>query len=308
MSLVLGTGSISAGLSALGYTEVGEALAAGALIYEGADSVYHYFKDSKGQRFRTKTVKPLKKRMVTFGNKQYSLTTTRPRRKKRKRSRSVSGTMFTAKPTQLSWKSKYRDYEYKGTLGGNLSGAEHDPSTILSVSGVEVGTGQDQRLGNFYRVYGLHMKGFLSKAELTGAASQEPRRTEVRLMVILDTQTNGTQMSSEDLFISNTNSELNVMSLIDSQKLIRYKILYDKLINMPARKFTSNVAASPEAPGQRIPFEVQLKKLNIRINANVASGNIGDQVDNSIHVIALYDVAVSIPVLYYKARCFFKDI
>ncbi len=121
------------------------------------------------------------------------------------------------------------------------TGTEHNPDTvpvaaINTLFAPTVGSAINQRIARQVKVYKLKMRGtFETPKQATQNTSEEA--TEVRLLIVLDTQTNATPMSGEDLMKDPTTNTaaMAINSFQSLANLGRFRVLKDKtyLIQRP---------------------------------------------------------------------------
>jgi len=190
------------------------------------------------------------------------------------------------------------------TTSGTGSGQEFDPAVMLCLNAPLLGDGQSNREGRQIALDSITIKGIIS---MTG----EPSLTYsiapvITVMLVLDTQTNGAQLNSEDVievpFASTVNGGRAFQDLQYEQ---RFKILKSVMIKVPALPQVYNAsAASIWNPGQHLPFTItkNLKGLKTNFTLTGTDGTISTIADNSLHVIATCSNDTNAPRLYYNAR------
>lgn len=206
---------------------------------------------------------------------------------------------------------KYYD---SSLLAGNVqfstdwTGTELDPSTTSCLFVPGQGSQINQRIGRKVKVMKLKMRGVItcvSQSDQTGADSA----SLIRLVVVQDTQTNGTQMQGENVFGElsvDTNSAVTWFSNPDN--FGRFKILKDKMFNLenPSMAYDgTNIEQSGLA--RYFKFNINFKKPVV-VNFNATNGGtVADIVDNSFHVIAVATATGIAPTLSYMCRVSYKE-
>jgi len=182
---------------------------------------------------------------------------------------------------------KYQDMEYSNVIVSSPSwtGTMSDPATFNTLSVPTVGAAINQRIGKGIKIHKVKIRGRIvfnpAEAQAGAFASQQ-----VRLAVVLDKQTNSSQMTGAQIFTSGTTttSAVNAFQNIDS--FGRFRVLKDKTytIEDPNLAGTDTVH---DVNGKSRPFKFSInfkKPLDVRFNAT-NGGTIADIVDNSIHVV-----------------------
>lgn len=121
----------------------------------------------------------------------------------------------------------------------------------------------------------------------------------IYVALVLDTQTNGAQLNSEDVF-SNPGASIGLASspLRNMSYTERFKVLKMKKIRVPVLSLTYD-GTNIEQTGVNIPFSmfVKLGGLQTKFQSGTTTGYCGTIVDNSLHMIAFTNsnsIAVSI--------------
>lgn len=190
-----------------------------------------------------------------------------------------------------------------------LTGGEYDPTSGCTgcLSCPAEGDSEQQRDGKRFVIDSLVIKGHLTLDAQADNVDFQPQK--VFLAIVLDTQTNGAQMNSEDCF-KNTVAQATANSSPLKNLLSgnRFRILKSQVFD-----FTPPLAVNSKTLGiQRdfdwyIPFKdglrVSLKDGDANSGKNADVANV---VDNSLHVIA-FALQTTQPVeLGYNARIRFQ--
>lgn len=187
--------------------------------------------------------------------------------------------------------------------GGEVDPAGSGCTGCLSVPAQ--GDGEQNIDGKKYVIDSLIIKGYVRTGAETTEAPTESNK--VFVAVVLDTQTNGAQMSSEDCFknLLNTTAGLaNVTKNLLSGN--RFRILKSHVFDVTPVGIAGTVATTAHYAVRRefdwyIPFK---GGLPVRLNATGTDANVANCIDNSLHVIAFSTIADS--ALAYNARIRFQ--
>ena len=201
---------------------------------------------------------------------------------------------------------KYHD---SGTSSGNLvtntdaTAGERDPAVELSLNSIAQGTGDQERDGRRITITHVRVQGFIREDEVgtPGTLVRPPQQYFVAL--VLDKQTNGAQLKSEEVFtnlVGTTNLGTDLMANLKFSK--RFSIL-----GMKRLRYANDAAisASVDTNGfngvlTRFTFD---KRLRLPVLYSESDPLITSIVDNSLHVIAFcLDTSVTTPKLAYAAR------
>jgi len=169
-----------------------------------------------------------------------------------------------------------------------LTGGEYDPSAgctgALSVPAQAVN--EQGREGKRYVIDSLIFKGYVDNSGTASAAIESASKVFVAL--IKDTQTNGAQLNSEDVF-KNLGNTLN-LAVCPTKNLLfgnRFTILKSQVFDLtpPGAMVASATYASNDVRRDfdwYIPF-----KGGLQVNCNAGTtADVINVIDNSLHVVA----------------------
>lgn len=184
----------------------------------------------------------------------------------------------------------------------DCSGGECDPTTVNCISAPaqdDTGSGRDGRkiVGKY-----LNIKGSVRFSTLTNQTlSVDAARLYVA--VVLDTQTNGAQLNSEDVFTNpraaTTTADAPLRNMNYAE---RFKILKAETFKLQDPNFSWD-GTNLEINGMCEQFDwyIPLKNLKIAFNATTAAG-VASVLDNSIHIIAFSTTTSPQCALVYNSR------
>lgn len=180
---------------------------------------------------------------------------------------------------------KYVDHLYDAATSTTIQGSEADPATALALNATAQGDGENSRDGRHAQFSSLHIRGVLTWAANANATTPEVPGF-VRLMVVLDTQTNGAQFSAEDVLEDTGDDDLDAVSLRNLQNTQRFKVLKDIYLRRPTLVGSFDGTSTDYAACNQ-PFAIDLSKLSIKTTYSGSTAVIGAIADNSVHVIAI---------------------
>lgn len=205
---------------------------------------------------------------------------------------------------RLGSETKYVDGYYDSTtvheLGSNddtWADTEANPRQQTAVYGClpvpRQGTNYADRDGRKIIVKKIRIKGQITWLAKDSGATL-PNLAPVRIVIVRDKRTNGTELSGENVLGPGLGSDgqaslladCGFMALSNPDGWGRYEILFDKVYKVPASMCAAgdNTNALNTA-GIRIPFNIVVKP-NCEMNFNASTGAVGSIVDNSFHVLA----------------------
>lgn len=183
---------------------------------------------------------------------------------------------------------------------------EYDPASTASQNCLfapSQGTDITQRIGRKVLMRKLKMRGQISFA--MGTADSP---CQVRYIIYVDTQTNGTQAQGEQVMAYAGNgapAAANAMNFfMSTANFGRFKILKDKTMTA----VDTNPAVGGAAGQLRVlPLKCNIK-LNIPVEFNAGNtGTVTDIVNNSLHIIVACNSIAGTPAIQYVSRVSFID-
>ena len=185
---------------------------------------------------------------------------------------------------------------------GSAANLEADPSDGC-LSAPPQGDTSSSREGQQIVLKNVQVKGIIRMpTRINGTPIQAPT---VYLALVLDTQSNGAQLNSEDVFKTSANGVLNATMFRNLEYRKRFRLLKTATINMPeASGVYSGVAGQGDWLGEDVPFEMfHVFKDGLEVNFRIgAASGIANVIDNSLHVIAACSDTASGCLLYYHSR------
>lgn len=204
----------------------------------------------------------------------------------------------------LGLENKYFDITHAGTVISPSDGAggELDPNTDLSLNVVNQGDGETNRDGRQICITEVGIQGVLSSALVTASTELEVI-PELFVALVHDSQTNGAQLNSEDVFHNGASDGLLGVAPTRNLKFIkRFKVLATKTIKFPTPFYLWNGTTIKRNASTRT-FDMGYKwKKCLKVNYSGTTSDITDIVDNSLHIIA-YASSADVPItLTYHSR------
>lgn len=183
----------------------------------------------------------------------------------------------------------------------NCSGGELDPSPTTCFTTISQGDGESNRDGRKATIKSLYLKGMVVIPSQPNQAGAE-RADLCFLAVVLDTQTNGAQLNSEDVY-TNPGGDASgcAVPFRNLQYSKRFKILATRLITLHDPNMTYD-GTNIEQAGYTKPFKINLPNLNIECNYSNTTETIANSTDNSIHIIGFTNSTGLGPMITYNSR------
>lgn len=185
---------------------------------------------------------------------------------------------------------KYVDYEQNIPIATTVVLALANPTVPKCISVMAQGTTHNQRLGNKVLLKSVQIKGIVFPNALADQ-SDSVRGVHIKLALLMDTQTNGAQYATTDLYEDPSDTALDVVAMRDIEHIERFKVLKEWHMNVSRYSgLTDNVTAGPNSTGS-ISGDVRYfkcyKKLKIPVRHITTGATIDDVMDNSLHFYAI---------------------
>lgn len=205
--------------------------------------------------------------------------------------RSAATAARRARAAILEVENKFFDSSFQGNLAvpTDATGLECDPATLLCLNAIPQGDTESSRDGSVVSMKHLVIDGSAKWNGVTAAGSL-PIMGPVGVWIVLDTQTNGAQLNSEDVLTNpSAQNECNANMPRKMQFIRRFKVLKHFVLEPPACGLPAvdDSGAYTTTTGTT-PFKcyIPLGGIKTRFASGTTTGYVGTIQDNSIHVIA----------------------
>lgn len=200
----------------------------------------------------------------------------------------------------LGIETKFSD-DFRGSAIVTNNWTLFDPAKN-SLSGVAQGDSPIERDGRMYTITSLHLKGelfFIPQASIAAVVSD----VVVRVLVILDTQTNGAQITGGDVMVTDQPSDHFAFRNLENTK--RTRVLWDKTFVLPANNVNEGAEFKFSCGGATRKFVVNQRfKNGLKVRTGGTSNGIGQIKDNSLHIMAVASVNGFCTLTYEKRMRF----
>lgn len=160
------------------------------------------------------------------------------------------------------------------------AGAEVDPTTVNCFNAIPSGAAEGQRIGTNCKIVSWHLKGSVEMDAQASALLVNGKA--IRLIALIDKQTNGAQFNSEDVLLDTTNPEYAFRNL---QQAGRFRILKDFTWTLNASNAAGDGAVND------VPATVRSFKWNFNMRLPVhyksSTPSVADITTNSLHLMAI---------------------
>ena len=178
---------------------------------------------------------------------------------------------------ELKFMNTLRD----GLARNTLANAMFDNGTMLCLNGVSQGTGESQRLGRRMVITSIQIK-WQAKWQNNFSTGDG-----LRVLLVLDKQTNGAQMSASDALEAST---AEVMSHRNLENVQRFSILKDFTIHdKNFSHYYNGISSTTQARHQHGQF-IHKFKGGLHVNFTGTGATVADIADNSLHCVLLSTV------------------
>jgi len=190
-------------------------------------------------------------------------------------------------------------------IGSNLDAENNAAAAISCLFAPVQGDDITNRQGRKVFVKKLRIQGSLQIVTQTGQSTID-MPTTVRLILLCDKQTNGTQCTGDQV-ISSGNNTFALKMFQSTANFGRFRIYKDKtwLVKQGATANDTGNTGGMVQGGVTIPFKMVCSP-NCWVNFNATNGGtVADIIDNSFHLIGNSDNASGGVVMHYKVRTTF---
>lgn len=195
------------------------------------------------------------------------------------------------------------------------AGTIFDP-TVTPVNSINTlfcpkdGSAINQRIGREVNVFKIKIRGEVLVAPQAGASTAD-YGSALRMLLVLDTQTNATQMTSAQLLQDQTAANQTLQTWMNLANIGRFRILKDKFMVLEPKTMANDTGATgglvQGGLTRLFKMSVRFKKpIKVRFNAT-NGGTIADIVDNSFHFVCGTDSTALSPTVNYTCRVSYKE-
>lgn len=181
---------------------------------------------------------------------------------------------------------KFIDYEKDTSLVTTVAGAEVDDTTAGSCSSIAQGDGESNRDGRKAVLKSWYVSGAV-KLEQKSAQTTSLDARVVTIYGVLDTQTNGAQLNSEDFLKDPSTATLDFLAVRNLENSKRFKTIFKErcVLKYPSAQ-SDGSANTGEFNGDYYLFDVN-KKLDVPVTFTGTTATVASISDNSLHIIAV---------------------
>jgi len=178
-------------------------------------------------------------------------------------------------------------------------------ATPLCLFAPTVGAALNQRIGRKVKVMKIKVNGFVNKGAET-AQTTANAADSLRLMLVVDQQTNSAQMTGAQLMQDASAADTTINTFQNPNNFGRFRVLKEKRLILQNAGMAGEVAAGNViSEGLRVPFKITYTfkdPLEIHFNAT-NGGTVADIVDSSFHIVCGQTFATA-NLSYYSRVCY----
>lgn len=235
------------------------------------------------------------------------------------------GSVARARGAAVTGEMKYFDCELSSTAISActttwVAGTMIDPGTTINLGDAAVATplclfvpkvsaALNGRIGRKCRVLKISFHGILTVAAQVGQADADPASL-IRLMLVMDTQTNAAQMTGANLMNDAGAATVTTLSHQNPNFFGRFRVLKEKMITISALPITGVVAGATIVQtsfARTIKFAHKFA-IPILVNFNATNaGTVADIIDNSFHIVCGCSNVAYAPSISYYTRVAYKE-
>lgn len=198
---------------------------------------------------------------------------------------------------------KFYDQKLVGatlTAPTDSAAGEHNPSTAIMLNTVPQGTKENERDGRQIVMKSVQVKGIFNVPAVVDATAATVSGVAF-VALVLDKQTNGVQLDSEDVFTNPSANAFNCISPFRNLKFVkRFQVLASKTIVLPQPEMVHD-GINIEIGGYTVPFNMYVKLKDILTTFSAATENVLNTVDNSIQLVAFVNnVNIGVVMTYHS--------
>ncbi len=186
------------------------------------------------------------------------------------------------------------------TAPTDSTGGEADPTTLNCIFAPTQGTGEENRDGRRVLMKTIQINGQISCAAQTDVTATD-NPPIIYIALVLDKQTNGAQLNSEDVFKNEAaTADIAANPLRNLVFSTRFQVLAVRKLIVQNPNMAHD-GTNIEQNGVQMQFNM-FKRLNTKVEFTANNGTVADIQDNSLHLITYATNIGLVPAITYQAR------
>ena len=210
-------------------------------------------------------------------------------------------TIVAIAAVSTDWSTAVNDPETTVDLGDD---AVATPGCLFAP---KVSAALNGRIGRSVKMHKVKVRGHVQVLAQSGLNAAD-NAAYCRILLVMDTQTNATQMTGDQLLNGASAANSTINSFQNPNFFGRFRVLKDKIYKLENPSLAGEVAATNVIQsGLVMPFKwsVNLRGEEVHFNAT-NGGTVADIVDKSLHIVAGTNNNNLAPTLSYYTRVAYK--
>ncbi len=183
----------------------------------------------------------------------------------------------------------------------DATGGEVDPSATVVFNSVAQGDGESQRDGKTITMRSLTITGTVNtavnNAETTASAS-----SQIFIALVLDKQTNGTTINSEDVYTNPGGAALAATPFRNLANIKRFRVLATRKFSLGNSSMFADTTTTASISGRNLKWHMFVNLRGMQTNFTGTDGTVSTIRDNSLHLIAFTTNVDAVPTITYNSR------
>lgn len=196
----------------------------------------------------------------------------------------------------------------QAALDTNVGGedGEHDQSATIGPSTITQGDGESQRDGRRCAILSWNVTGMIAVAKQIDQTAPDTGNL-IFIALVLDSQTNGALLNSEDVYLNPSGGVSSGCSLLRNLQFTkRFRVLGTRKFHMDTPNFAYD-GTNLEQGGHHRAFNIFVRfKTPLICTYSGTTETIANSVDNSLHILAWTTGTGLSPSMSYNSRVRFR--
>ncbi len=191
------------------------------------------------------------------------------------------------------------------TAPTDASTGERDPSATVLLNTVVQGDGESNRDGRKITMRSIFIEGVIDVA-IQASQSTANNATSIFIALVMDTQTNGATLNSEDVFTNpGANAILAASPFRNLQNIKRFRVLATVKMTLANPALANATSFSADTGiiqnGLQRRFRI-FRRLSQQVTYTNTTETVANISDNSLHIIAFCNNTNLVPTISYNSR------
>lgn len=192
---------------------------------------------------------------------------------------------------------------------GTINLGSASVATPLCLFAPTVGAALNQRIGRKVKVLKIKIQGTI-QTPVQAAQAAADAATSVRIVLVMDQQTNAAQMTGAQLFQTADSATAGLSTFQNPNNFGRFRVLKQKRLTLQNPNMTGSPTTADVVQGSlKVNWKMNVVfSQPITVNFNATNGGtVADVIDNSFHVLCACDSTALTPAINYYCRVCYKE-